>query len=337
VAKPGPLRIRAGSTVLQALAEAGDIVGVREDLAATLMRGETRIVVDLRKALLTPTANPVLQDGDVLFVQPVPKLGIVVAGAVKNPGAYRLPQGCTVVDALAAAADVSVRPERARITLVRNGARQAVTWGSARTPLQDADIILVEQEPVLRVYLNGQVKLPGAYELPEGSGVLQALALAGGATDAAALDNVTIVRAATNTQEKVSLTAALSGLQGANPVLQSGDQIIVPTSTASVAIFGNVARPGQYPISPFAPMRITDAVAQAGSMDKDSNPAGTMIIRVVEGKTQLIPADMSNLIKMARVTLMPGDIVYVPKAGNKTNWRDVLDSLYRVGVLVSVL
>jgi polysaccharide export outer membrane protein len=334
VARPGPVRLRLGSTALQGLAAAGDVVGIREELTATLMRGDTTTALDLARALVDARANPMLQDGDVLWVRPVAKMAVVVTGAVRSPGAYRLRDGSAVIDALAAAGDVLGRPERVRISLVRDGATDRITWGTARREVRDADIILVEQEPLSRVYINGHVRTPGVYEIPDGAGVLQALAAAGGALDGAAVDHITIVRAATNTQETVDLAPALTGIVKDNPTLATGDQIIVPVSTATVSVFGSVTRPGQLPVSPLKTLTITDAIAALGGPVKEAFPADTHVIRTVDGKVVCLAVNVNSIVQgiAPNFELQASDIVYVPKS-NKTDWKGVLESLYRVGII----
>jgi hypothetical protein len=80
-----------------------------------------------------------------------------------------------------AVAKVSLHQElfRRRISLEK----KALVIGGGVAGIQAAldianaghQVILVEKEPIARVYVNGHVRNPGAYELPERGGVLEAI------------------------------------------------------------------------------------------------------------------------------------------------------------------
>jgi polysaccharide biosynthesis/export protein len=85
--------------------------------------------------------------------------------------------------------------------------------------LRDGDTIFVPKAE--SVYVYGQVRSPGAYALQQSqTTVLQALSLAGGATDRGAVNRVRIVRIVNG--EKVELKVKLSDL------VRPGDTLIVP-------------------------------------------------------------------------------------------------------------
>ncbi len=94
------------------------------------------------------------------------------------------------------------------------------------------------------VFVGGEVDRPGQYNLTSLSDVSAALAQAGGVRRTGSLRNVRIVRGGG------SISVDLYGLLGigAPPSvrLQDGDRIIVPVIGETVAISGNVARPGIY-------------------------------------------------------------------------------------------
>ena len=60
--------------------------------------------------------------------------------------------------------------------------------------LEDGDSIFVPRVDRNRIYVTGQVKLPAAYSVPEGTTVLQAISLAGGFTEGAAANRIQIQR-----------------------------------------------------------------------------------------------------------------------------------------------
>jgi len=97
------------------------------------------------------------------------------------------------------------------------------------------------------VFVGGEVERPGQFSLTSLADVSAALALAGGVRRTGSLRNVRIVHAGGGTQ--VVDLYGLLGI-GAPPAtrLRDGDRIIVPVIGDTVAIAGNVARPGIYEV-----------------------------------------------------------------------------------------
>jgi len=89
---------------------------------------------------------------------------------------------------------------------------------SQNVQLFDGDTVFVPRAEL--VYVFGEVKNPGSYPIRSDTTVLQALSLAGGATERAALNRIRIVRMVKG--EKKEIRAKLDDL------VQPGDTIIVP-------------------------------------------------------------------------------------------------------------
>jgi len=113
---------RAGSTLPTA---SGEALIVRAKAGAspsgpTMPSGETTDVttVDLKQLQSGALSkNVALKDGDTIFVPRAES--VFVFGQVRNPGAYPVPQGTTVLQALSLAGGVNERGATGRITIVR--------------------------------------------------------------------------------------------------------------------------------------------------------------------------------------------------------------------------
>lgn len=82
-----------------------------------------------------------------------------------------------------------------------------------------------------RVYVLGQVKQPGMFELEKSHRVLDALGAAHGFTDKAAKKNIFLVRAGSNKAERLDINAYLrSGDQKYNMELQEGDSLYITSN-----------------------------------------------------------------------------------------------------------
>jgi polysaccharide export outer membrane protein len=158
VVKPGPYPITEDITVAEALKLAE---GPREkaDLkSATVTRADGRIVpVDLERLIHDGDVaqNLKLGDGDELLV-PEKLIRVYVAGEVKKPDVYMLPEGTTLVDAVTESGWFTKEADLKQVRLVHRNAGGAVQPETldlrdlaAKGPvmnspsLKDGDLILV--------------------------------------------------------------------------------------------------------------------------------------------------------------------------------------------------
>jgi len=83
-------------------------------------------------------------------------------------------------------------------------------------------------EPLLRVAVGGEVRLPNLYNLAPETSVSQAVALAGGATERGHRDRVRLVRAGSD----IVVDLRRADVTGAGMPIRSGDQITVERTSA---------------------------------------------------------------------------------------------------------
>ena len=167
---------------------------------------------------------------------------IFIFGAVSSPGAYALPEGQTLIEALVRAGYASasqvvvVRPTRPSSgpTLPENAGdaevirvnlkelEKDVEQGSlARNILlRDGDTVFIPRSDPTRIFVTGQVRTPGAYSITENSTVLQALTLAGGVTESAAINRLRLVRIVDGKQKTLNVKIT--------DIVQAGDTLVVP-------------------------------------------------------------------------------------------------------------
>jgi len=99
---------------------------------------------------------------------------------------------------------------------------------------------------MLRIYVVGDVKNPGAYQMSSLSTALNAVLVAGGPTDAGSLRTVKHFRAKKLLEEIDLYDLLLRGVGGAEARLESGDSILVPPVGPQVTVAGMVRRPAIY-------------------------------------------------------------------------------------------
>jgi polysaccharide export outer membrane protein len=89
--------------------------------------------------------------------------------------------------------------------------------------------VMVREVNSARVFVTGEVQKPGAYPLRGNVTVLQALAMAGGLTEFADRDGMTVIRANNGPRIPVRYSDLVSRrAQGADFPLQPGDTVVVP-------------------------------------------------------------------------------------------------------------
>lgn len=164
---------------------------------------------------------------------------IFVLGEVRSSGAVPLTGGMTLVEAIARAGstlpsaagevvvvraprrgDGPVKPDQAGAAEIFRASIRDLEAGKIKQniELQDGDTIHVPRAETTFVF--GEVKAPGAYPIQKDMTVLQAISLAGGHTEHAALNRITIVRVVNG--ETKEIKAKLTD------IVKAGDTIKVP-------------------------------------------------------------------------------------------------------------
>lgn len=173
-----------------------------------------------------------------IFIEEYKSKKVTVLGEVAKPGIVVLRGASTLMEVLSDAGgitqnagDTIVIQHQAAAGESRNGrdettvvidTRQLFESGdvSANIPVQNGDSIYVPRAAF--VYVNGEVKTPGAYKITKGLTVLKSITLAGGFTPKASESRTKIIRKTAKGEE--TLKAKLDDL------VMPDDVILVPES-----------------------------------------------------------------------------------------------------------
>jgi len=309
----------------------------------TLKELSEEIAELLRTRLRSPEVTVVLQS---------PRMQrVYVLGAVRNPGLYDMKPGWRITEALAAAGGLAQGVDEADCKAVvlraRNNQRETVALvdvfrggSQANAQIESGDVLTIEAQETIPVYVVGKVKAPGLYKLrKDNPGVIQAITLAGGTLDEAALDRVTISRLDGSSKTVNLLPAMFGGSQEPNVPLQSGDLVTVPEETARIAVLGYVKEPGFYTLKNGQKLTLSDALGLAKGTESNRADIGAIaVIRVENGQQQKAVYNMHKFLKSGDASqnpeIKPGDIVYVPKTG-RPDWDFLVRSLTAIGILIN--
>ena len=172
--------------------------------------------------------------------------GISVLGEVAKPGIYPLPGSRNLFDAISAASGVSPRagsivtithrndPEHSVTVILSNNGKSSA---SANVPLYPGDTVMVSKAGI--VYVTGAVIKPGGFVMENAHmTVLQAVAMAQGATSTASLDKAEVIRNAGQGSKPEEIPIQLKKILSAKAPdvnLQENDIVFVPNSGAKSA------------------------------------------------------------------------------------------------------
>lgn len=344
VERPGIYDLKSNWRVTEAIAAAGGLNAEPQDHTVTLLRAQSgeQLALNLVEILAAkPEANILLAPNDVLTVGVVQKIPVYVMGMVAKPGVYQLKPGEGLVEAVALAGGVSQPREELTATIQRGDTALPADF-ERQTPLRQGDIVNISSQRSVRVMVTGQVKNQGFYDLKAQQGVLEALALAGGADNNAALTRITIVRANGKT-EQVNLSPALTDADPElNVSLCYGDLVLVPENTNNVTVLGFVKQPGRYVLRDGKSWRLVDAVGLAGGQqDKRAGITKVALVRVgQDGQQSRQVIDLAKFYNTGDLAYNPeirgGDIVYVPET-SRPDWSTVFQALTSLSVLGNAL
>jgi polysaccharide export outer membrane protein len=161
---------------------------------------------------------------------------------------------------------------------------------------------------------------PGTYVLTGRTTVLEALAEAGGPSEKANVNNVTIRRESGQTFTVNLYKTITQGDLSQNIVLDAGDTVTVPYMIETenrVFVFGEVNKPGVYPIRG-KKLSIIELVSLAGGFRQTAVLGSARIVRGDLNKPEVIACDLRKILRKGdmtqNITLQDGDVVYVPKS-----------------------
>jgi polysaccharide biosynthesis/export protein len=181
-------------------------------------------------------------------------------------------------------------------------ARRLIEGGFVKQPQVS---VLVSEYQSQKVSVMGQVAKPGQYPLDASKKVLDALALAGGALNDTAADDVTLVRA-NGSRVVIDLQTLFDGDPAVNLVVQDGDTVFV-AHAPQFYIYGQVQRPGQYRLA--RNTSISQAISIGGGLTPRGTQRGAIVKRVdATGKEHKISVRDEDVLQPNDVLLIKASL-----------------------------
>ena len=256
-----------------------------------------------------------LQSRDIITVREIPDWNredrISVRGAVLFPGEYVISPGETISSVIERAGGLTdlAFPEGAifkRIVIARREAERAQAF-AADIRQTYASRLLTEE--TTSAGLEEILLITEQLETFEGQGRLL-----------------------------VDLPAALAGEADSDYEVEDGDELIIPRSSDTVSVVGEVRQPGTHIFQ--AGLSVSDYISLSAGTTKRSDQSAIYIVRA-NGSVTTLDSSWWRFSEATARTLRPGDTIVVPVDSQHkeslAQWREVTQIIYQGMVSVAAL
>jgi protein involved in polysaccharide export with SLBB domain len=253
---------------------------------------------------LTPVQNvPVSNDyalgaGDEVIIRGWGSIDIDVKAVIDRNGQINIPKvGSIQLSGVKASQVTSVI--RSSIGRYYQGFELSVTMGQLRT---------------ITLYVVGQARKPGAYNVSSLSTLVSGLFATGGPSSTGSLRKVQLKRANQTVAELDLYEFLAKGMKQGDISLQDGDVIVIPAALGYVALTGAVTTPAVYELKNDKES-IGDLLALAGGMPVIAQMTEVKLERIgataVAGESRSVESITLDA-KGLKMPLRSGDMVFVP-------------------------
>jgi protein involved in polysaccharide export with SLBB domain len=286
--------------------------------------------------IITARARSIFRFADVSITIHTPRaFETIVSGEVERPGTLQASATQRLHEVILAAGGVTPRGSVRHVQVIRNGVtadldllRFELTGDISQNPFVQEGMRIHVPPRRAAVTLQGAVRRPGEYEIPEGGSLQQLLELTGGLGPAGAASDARLTRIGPDGRKE---TTSLD-LRTANVALQGGDVLYVPPLTLLqdvVEVRGafhgaddvsKTTTAGKPTIVQRLELargeRIKDIVIKAGGAAAFADLRLAYVDRTDAGPAQRIPVDLHRLLvdkdETQNILVHNGDVVVLP-------------------------
>ena len=219
---------------------------------------------------------------------------IYVSGEVTKPGGYPYEEALTVQKAITMAGGITEKADRGgglRVVRSVNGQEEALPVKPDSLLLPDDTIVVLEGQ---RIYVSGEVKLPGRYLYEKTMTVRKALSLAGGRSERGENGSIKVTRLANGVAETLVVHPDAAVLPD--------DIIVAEPHDYKFYTSGEVKSPGGYPYKDG--LTVHKAIAMAGGLTEKAERENLRVLRRTNAGEETLPVKLDALV-------LPDDIIVV--------------------------
>lgn len=256
---------------------------------------------------LRAPATYVIQSGDILRVRMLDEDDFDVRTRVTKEGTINLPYIDTVSVAGKTITQITEQIQKKLSRFYVN-------------PLLNLE---VEEYSKRFFVVLGQVERPGMYELPplqDSIDLMEAIAIAGGATRVGDLAKVVIKRIVDGREKVITVDSRAKSIsrneRGGGISVLSGDTIVIQTARREFVVLGSVRAPGLFQLPPMMDeITLLEAIGMAGGLSRGGDIGDVTIKRTIDGREQVIRYETKSLGKnkdtARQVLVQSGDVITV--------------------------
>jgi polysaccharide export outer membrane protein len=182
-----------------------------------------------------------------------------------------------------------------------------------------------------QISIQGQVRIPGQFNITQPITLFEALAKAGGVTaDAGSI--VLVSRTATEAPRKIDLNELQKNPEPSTNITLTGGELISVPDAPKLYVTGNIAKPGPIPVKMPDDATVLKVVAAAGGLTQYYNKTAYIYRADATGKRQEIAVPLQRLMhrEAQDVNLLADDILLIPD-DNGYRRRQILQTLQTLG------
>ena len=182
------------------------------------------------------------------------------------------------------------------LSQIQNDIQDRLADGYMNYPLVS---VFVKESRSRKFFVYGDVVKPGAYSMEHATTVLKAISMAGGFSKNSASSKVKILRLSADSAGyghlDVDMKAIMQGMTRADLLIEPADTIIV--SEGNFSIYGDVAKPGVYPLEENS--TILKAISMAGGLSKSGASSTIRVLRRKKDASgaEMIPVDIKAVME----------------------------------------
>lgn len=316
VTMPGTYNISSFSNIFHALYRAGGIGKLGSLRNIYLMRNGKKIAnVDVYDFILKGKTMDTtrLQEGDVIIVPPYEML-VDIQGNVKRPMFYEMKNGETVKTLIEYAGNFTGDAYTKNVRITRQNGREYQIYtvddiDYSVFKLMDGDVLNISamlDRFANRLEIKGAVYRPGIYQF---SGQLNTVKLlvekAEGVMGDAFLGRAVLHREREDLTKEVIQVDLKNILNGTKPdiALQRNDVLYIPSihdlqDIGTISIFGEVARPGDFPFAENTTLE--DIIIQAGGLKESASSVRVDVSRrIKDSKGTQVSSEIGQMFTFA--------------------------------------
>jgi len=182
-----------------------------------------------------------------------------------------------------------------------------------------------------QISIQGQVRIPGQFNITQPITLFEALAKAGGVTpDAGSI--VLVSKTAMEVPQKIDLNELQKNPEPSTNITLTGGELISVPDAPKLYVTGNVAKPGPIPVKTPDDATVLKVVAAAGGLTPYYNKSAYIYRVDATGKRQEIIVPLRDIYqrKAQDVNLIADDILLIPD-DNGYKRRQILQALQAMG------